>query len=286
MGLTRRTVLLSPLGLLLSSVYAQTLSLPAEKTQPEEKTLIIFYSHSGTAAKAAEILSRLYNAETFEIKTLRPYDPYSARQDRVLGKLPAVHRKQPRLKQFSRVILVFPVWGYTVALPMQQYLEHLDFKGKEVIAVACGYGRLGNTFDKLEGMLKGIPVAKFISLYRCNQASDSQIKSQLKKALGNTIPARAKVVRGIEADPAKKAIFEIEITDKDFARKLPRTAKFSYYSGNMETQVKPTDASPGYLSLNKRGTVFYNGVEVGRLTQKIPMRGLSEDEPVTIIGAQ
>ncbi len=286
MGLNRRTVLLSPLVLLLSGVYAQTLPLSTDGQQPEEKTLIIYYSHSGTAAKTAEILSRLYNAETFEIKTLRPYDPYSARQDRESGKLPAVHRKQPRLKQFSRVILVFPVWGYTVALPMQQYLEHLDLKGKEVIAVACGYGRLGNTFDKLESMLKGVPVAKFISLYRCNQTSDSRIETRLKKFLENTIPARATVVRGIEADPAKKVIFEIKITDKDFARKLPRTTKFSYYSGNLEAQLKPTDASPGYLSLNKRGTVFYNGVEVGRLTQKIPMKGLSEDEPVTIIGAQ
>lgn len=109
------------------------------------RTLVVYYSLSGTTRRVAETIADLLGADLDEIE-----DPSDRRSPlgylrsvfEALAKgLPAIRsRRDPR--QYDLVVLGTPVWAGTMASPMRSYLfSHRD--ALEHIACFCTMGGRG-----------------------------------------------------------------------------------------------------------------------------------------------
>mgnify|MGYP003160756685 CR=1 FL=1 len=96
---------------------------PAAVLSAKEKELAIFYSFSGNSKRVTEIFQKLEHCDISEIKTLEPYNAYDAREDRKKRELPPISPLNIDLDNYRKIVLIFPVWGYTPALPMQSFLR-------------------------------------------------------------------------------------------------------------------------------------------------------------------
>ena len=104
----------------------------------DKKTLIIYYSNTGTTKYVAERLQKKTNADVYVIETVRTYptkDPErTAEPKRELetGDLPALKKSPPDMSSYDLILVGGPVWWYTVSTPMMSFLRGANFAGKRV----------------------------------------------------------------------------------------------------------------------------------------------------------
>lgn len=122
---------------------------PAAVLSAKEKELAIFYSFSGNSKRVTEIFQKLEHCDISEIKTLEPYNAYDAREDRKKRELPPISPLNIDLDNYRKIVLIFPVWGYTPALPMQSFLRKHSLNN-EVEIISVGVGRLGGMYEDVQ----------------------------------------------------------------------------------------------------------------------------------------
>ena len=122
------------------------------------KTLIVYFSHSGHTAWAAEKIAARLGAEVLPLEPVKPYPAKGAAMFLAGGKS-AVFGEKPPLKpydfragDYERVIFGFPVWASNVAPPLRTFAaeNRAALKGKQLAAFACQAGSGG---DKALGKL-------------------------------------------------------------------------------------------------------------------------------------
>lgn len=136
----------------------------AVKSKPSGKTAVIYYSYSGNTKSIAQKIAKELNADLFE---LEPATPYSSDNDVVVdqGKKEVESKFEPKLKplkfslaSYDKVVLGTPVWWYAFAPVMRSFVNHADWKGKDVYPFATNAGWLGDTFKDFEKGCKGAKV--------------------------------------------------------------------------------------------------------------------------------
>jgi flavodoxin len=116
------------------------------------KTLITFYSRTGTTKKVAEELAKLLKADTEEILDVKS-------RAGALGYLrsgrEAMKRVQPEIfkpkidaSQYDLVVIGTPVWGWNMASPVRSYISKQKFKN--VAFFLTMGGSFGKTFEEME----------------------------------------------------------------------------------------------------------------------------------------
>ncbi len=250
-----------------------------ERAEPEN-VLVVYYSNGDQTKRVAQLVAEDLKASLYEVRTAKPYDPNNAKADREKGILPEIKGKVPGLKKVNRVVLVFPVWGYTVCQPMQKFLSKIDLTGKQVDVVTVSVGRLGGVYDRTQEMLKGAAIQKTNNVAYPARKSDADLKKILSKWNTGAVPKRVSLAKGIEIN--RPVLTEIEVDDPSFALFLPRTTKWSNSSAASAEQIKPTDPSPGELTISSRGQVMFNGVRVGKSVKQLPKGTFEAGEPITL----
>ena len=113
-------------------------STSAEKT----KTLVLYYSQTGATKAVAEELQSQLGADIACIEAVEPYDTdYAAtvarwRQEREAGVKVAIQPLTVNLDQYDTIFFGFPVWGGTVASPVETFLADNSLAGKTVVTFA------------------------------------------------------------------------------------------------------------------------------------------------------
>ncbi|KRN98838.1 flavodoxin [Companilactobacillus kimchiensis] len=102
-----------------------------------EKTLIVYYSWSGTTTRMAKLLQKITESKLEEIKVSA--DTFSndmnktseiANQQIASGDLPEVN-KISKLDDYDLILVGSPVWSGQVATPIRSFLKQVgDFNGK------------------------------------------------------------------------------------------------------------------------------------------------------------
>lgn len=133
---------------------------PAAVLSAKEKELAIFYSFSGNSKRVTEIFQKLEHCDISEIKTLEPYNAYDAREDRKKRELPPISPLNIDLDNYRKIVLIFPVWGYTPALPMQSFLRKHSLNN-EVEIISVGVGRLGGMYKDVHKLLPHAKITRF-----------------------------------------------------------------------------------------------------------------------------
>lgn len=125
------------------------------------KTLVTYFSATGTTAKAAEILSDAIGADLYEIRAKVPYtkadlnwmDKKSRSSIEMNDKSfrPEIEDSDANIKQYDTIFVGFPIWWYVAPTIINTFLESYDFSGKKIIIFATSGGSgLGNTLKELK----------------------------------------------------------------------------------------------------------------------------------------
>jgi flavodoxin len=127
------------------------------------KTLIVYYSRSGTTRKVAEELKTLLSAEMEEITEPRgrggPLGWLRSGKEASEGATPPINTPAKTPTGYDLVILGTPVWAAKMSTPMRTYLTQM--KGKlPRVAFFCtfGNGPAGGVFADME-VFAGKPAA-------------------------------------------------------------------------------------------------------------------------------
>ena len=114
------------------------------------KTLIAYFSPTGTTKKAAQKLAGLTGADLYEI---RPEVPYTAAdlnwQDsgsrssvemKDLSSRPAISDHAANVEAYDTIFIDFPIWWYTAPTIIRTFIGAYDFNGKIVVFFATSGG--------------------------------------------------------------------------------------------------------------------------------------------------
>ena len=125
------------------------------------KTLVAFFSASGTTKKAAEMIAEEVKADLFEIEPRVPYtkadlnwmDKKSRSSVEMSDKKsrPEIVEKPMDMSSYDEIILGFPIWWYVAPTIINTFLERYDFSGKKIVLFATSGGSgFGNTVKELQ----------------------------------------------------------------------------------------------------------------------------------------
>ncbi|MBQ6762720.1 MAG: NAD(P)H-dependent oxidoreductase [Bacteroidales bacterium] len=132
-----------------------------KKTDTEMKTLVAYFSATGTTEAVARDLAEVTGATLYEIK---PEVRYTAAdldwrdktsrssvemQDR--SSRPAIVKDLADADSYDRIFIGFPVWWYTAPTIINTFIEAYGFKGKTVIFFATSGG---SSIDKANAEFK------------------------------------------------------------------------------------------------------------------------------------
>lgn len=90
------------------------------------KSLVLYYSRTGTTAKVASVLGTMLHANVAEIKCPRYragwFRYLLAGYDSVKGRLPRIEVQEVSPKDYDLVLLGAPIWTSYPALPLRSFL--------------------------------------------------------------------------------------------------------------------------------------------------------------------
>lgn len=114
------------------------------------KTLVAYFSASGTTAHIAEELAQAAGADIYEIKPAVPYtkadldwmDKKSRSSIEMNDKSsrPALADQNANIAAYDTILLGFPIWWYVAPTIINSFLESYDFSGKKIVLFATSGG--------------------------------------------------------------------------------------------------------------------------------------------------
>jgi len=145
------TLLIAATTLLWACAKQGSGSENTAQTNPAmKKTLVAYFSATGTTARVATTLAKAADADLFEIA---PEEAYTAadldwrdKQSRSTVEMqssasrPAVAGKVENMAQYDTIYVGFPIWWYTAPRIINTFLEQYDLSGKTLIPFATSGG--------------------------------------------------------------------------------------------------------------------------------------------------
>ena len=133
------------------------------------KTLVAYFSASGTTAKVAKDLAAATNADLFEIAPAVPYTRADLNWNNSASRSsvemndesarPAITGAVADMAAYDTVFLGFPVWWYVEPRIIDTFLEAYDFAGKKVVPFATSGGSgLGCAPQRMQALVPGAQV--------------------------------------------------------------------------------------------------------------------------------
>lgn len=139
----------------------------ADDTESSVKTLVVYYSATGTTAGVAQTIADATGGELFEIQPVEPYtdedlnynnpDSRVSREhdDESLRNVELVSTTVDNFSDYDEIFIGYPIWWGIAAWPVDGFVKANDFTGKTVIpfctAASSGIGDSGNLLEELAG---------------------------------------------------------------------------------------------------------------------------------------
>lgn len=115
-----------------------------------KKTLVAYFSASGTTAHTAKEIAEAAGAGLYEILPAQPYTAadldWTDKKSRSTAEMndpacrPEIAGAVENMEQYDTVLIGFPIWWYVEPRIVDTFLESYDFSGKTVIPFATSGG--------------------------------------------------------------------------------------------------------------------------------------------------
>ena len=116
----------------------------------------------GNAGLLGDMVQQITGFDRYEIRVEKKYsssygDTISeARQEMNSGYVPTFTGELPDLSKYDTVVLVFPLWWWTLPVPVKEYVKQADFSGKTIYClVTHGGSGFGSAVEDLAGITAG-----------------------------------------------------------------------------------------------------------------------------------
>ena len=106
------------------------------------KTLVAYFSASGSTAEVAKEIAKLADADLFEIKPAKPYTSedldWTDKSSRTTIEMqdeksrPEIAERLSNPEDYDTIFLGFPIWWYVAPHIINNFLESYDFSGKTI----------------------------------------------------------------------------------------------------------------------------------------------------------
>ncbi len=126
-----------------------------------KKTLVAYFSASGSTAQLAKAIAEVTGGDLFEIKPEQPYTSadlnWNDKKSRSSIEMsdpnsrPAIATTVKNMDEYDTVFVGFPIWWYVAPTIINTFLESYDFSGKTVIPFATSGG---SGMGKTDSVLK------------------------------------------------------------------------------------------------------------------------------------
>lgn len=134
------------------------------------RTLVTYFSPTGTTERAAEALAQAIGADLFEIEPTRPYSradlnwndrsSRSSIEMRDEAARPAIVRTAEDIAAYDVVFVGFPIWWYVEPRIIDTFLETHDLAGKTIVPFATSGGSgLGKAPQRMQTLVPKATVA-------------------------------------------------------------------------------------------------------------------------------
>lgn len=148
------------------------------------KTLVAYFSASGTTMDVANHLARVTDSDLFAIVPANPYtsadlnwrdkQSRSTREAADPSCRPAITSRVEHIEDYDTIFLGFPIWWYVAPAIINTFLESHDLTGKTVVLFATSGGsRMGKTASVLRASAPG---AKIVDGGILNNASNASLE--------------------------------------------------------------------------------------------------------------
>jgi len=149
------------------------------------KTLVAYFSATGTTMEAATKLAKAAGADLHEIIPAVPYTPadlnWRDKKSRSTLEMedkssrPAIANKVENMEQYDTVFVGYPIWWYIAPTIINTFLEQYDLTGKTVVPFfTSGGSGAGETMRYLK---PSAPGANWVEPKNLNYMGEGEMKS-------------------------------------------------------------------------------------------------------------
>lgn len=142
-----------------------TESSPSASNQEEDmnnKTLVVYFSATGTTETLAEYAAEMLNTDLYEIVPEEPYteedlayytDGRADQEQNDTNARPEISGKVENMEQYDTIILGYPIWHGQAPRIISTFLESYDFSGKTVIPFCTSHSSgIGSSAEDLHSL--------------------------------------------------------------------------------------------------------------------------------------
>ena len=226
----------------------------SESADKKNGTLILYYSQTGTTKTLAEELQSLTGADIARIEAVDPYDEdYAAtverwRNEREEGVKVAIEPLTVDLASYDTLFLAFPVWGGSVASPVETFLTDNSLAGKTVVTFATfGSGGIGSATADVAAAQ---PDATVIQGFGIRNARIEKVAAEIERFLienGYTEGEVTPLPQYGESAPVTEhdvAVFDAACGDYPFPLGTPVTVARRSYDGTEDYRFEVKSQTP------------------------------------------
>ncbi len=241
-------------ALLMSGSFSRQANASSKK-----KTLIVYYSRTGTTKEIAEKIQKLTGADIVELKTKKSYpSDYDkmleiAQKEQDEDARPELATKISNFKDYNTIIIGYPIWWGMQPMAVNSFLASYDFTGKKVIPF-CTSGGSGIS-SSVSSMKKICKNATFGTGINATDADNSKLKEWLKNNKVSLKSISPKVTIKIKKKNVTKKTYSLQVGNKATLKvsvsNLKGKKKVKYSSLNKEVV---TVTAKGVVKAKKKGT--------------------------------
>jgi flavodoxin len=157
-----------------------------------KKTLVAYFSASGTTEKVAKTVAQAAQADLYEIRPEQTYTDadldWNDKRSRSsvemndLSFRPAIANQVDGMDRYKVIYIGFPIWWYTAPTIVNTFLEQYDFSGKTVVPFATSGGT--NLKKAAADLKKAYPDIHWKEGKLLNRFSESELKAWIDNVEG------------------------------------------------------------------------------------------------------
>lgn len=234
-----------------------------------QKSLVLYYSETGTTKTVAQELQKQLGADIESIEAVEPYTGnfqetiQRGQREMQSGETPALKPLQKKIADYDIVFLGYPIWFGTYAMPIATLVKQNDFAGKTVVPFCTfGSGGLNTSSDALKNALPKARIQKGYGVRTARVAAAAKELDRFLKENGYKKGTVSPLPDYSDQKPVtdeEKAIFDAACSSYQFPLGTPQT--FGKRTTDDSTDYKFTVKGRGMDGKESTSTIY---VTVGK----------------------